>query len=143
VTGALLARGATVAVVEGCTAGAVSQLLLGAPGGPDLFAGAVVTTSTAAAAATLGLDPDLPGAELAERLAAAVRDRFRATVGLATVGAATAEADRPPGTLLVAVAAADSSVVKQLLYPIEPERFRVLAAHAALHRLLRWAKRAS
>jgi nicotinamide-nucleotide amidase len=140
----LAARGVTFAAAEGCTAGALSRLALEVPGGGGVFRGGVVTPDPAARAELLGPTaavPALLGAALAETMAVAIRARLGATLGVATVGSSAGEGGLRAGELHVAVAGPDRTSARELFYPIDPERFRVLAAHAALARLRSWVER--
>mgnify|MGYP001826779349 CR=1 FL=1 len=80
------------------------------------------------------------GPQLAERLAVAVRTRFDATLGLAVAGSSEPTPRGRGGDLSVVVAGPEGASLRELHYPIDRERFRVLAAHAALSRLRGWAR---
>lgn len=109
----LLARhGATVAVAESLTGGLLGQRLTATPGASATFLGGVIAYATGAKASILGVPEGLLEArgavdpEVAEAMAAGVRDRLGATYGLGLTGVAGPgpEEDNPPGTLHVGLA---------------------------------------
>lgn len=112
VHGALLARGATIAVAESLTGGLLGGALTDLPGSSATFRGGVVAYATELKASLLGVDPDLlnrHGAvhpDVAVAMAREVAVRLQATFGLATTGVAgPAAADgRPAGEVYVALA---------------------------------------
>lgn len=108
---ALEAHGWTVAVAESLTGGAVCARLVDVPGASRVLRGGVVAYATDLKSGLLGV----PAALLAERgavdpdvaaaMAAGVRERLGADVGLSTTGVAGPDPQdgRPPGTVHVAV----------------------------------------
>lgn len=91
---ALKARGETIAVVESSAGGLVAASLLAVPGASAYFLGGAVVYTRRARGALLGID-DAAMAGLrsssepyAQLIAATVRNRHRATWGLAETGAA-------------------------------------------------------
>jgi nicotinamide-nucleotide amidase len=73
-------------------------------------------------------------------LAQAARVHVKSTYGLATTGIAGptgGSADKPVGTVYVALAAPEEIVVKQLFFPSDRETFKQLSAQAAFDLLRR------
>ena len=114
---ALAREGATVALAESLTGGAVTAALTAVPGASRVVVGGVVAYETRLKAELLGVDEDLlrrRGAvdpDVARQMAAGVRRVLGATYGVATTGAAgpdpapggTEVADVPAGTAYIAV----------------------------------------
>ena len=103
--------GRSLAVAESLTGGMLAATLVDVPGASSVFRGAVVAYATDLKSALLGVDPallDSRGAvdpEVARQMAAGVRDRLGADVGVATTGVAGPDPQdgQPPGTVVVAV----------------------------------------
>jgi nicotinamide-nucleotide amidase len=108
----LLAGGATLAVAESLTGGALGATITGVPGVSATFRGGVTAYATELKARLLGVDADLLAAvgavdrEVALAMAEGVRDRLGATWGLATTGVAGPDPQdgHPPGEVHLAVA---------------------------------------
>ena len=90
----LAADGATVATAESITGGRLVASLTSVPGSSAVVRGSVVAYATDVKTSMLGVDPVLLAelgavcAEVAEQMAAGVRDRLRATYGVSTTGEA-------------------------------------------------------
>jgi len=137
-------HGTTLAAAEGCTAGAVAQLLDPVAGVGEVYLGGVLAPTLPSVSGGLDIPPaDLERAgllsdEAAVLMAEAVRRRFSAGVGVATVGTASAADGVPAGTAIIAVAAGGGpTVVRRYRFPLEPARFEVLVAYVALGRARR------
>src|SRR4051812_20961836 len=104
----------TIAVAESLTGGMVVAELVSVPGASAVVRGGGVTYATELKHALLGVDADLLAAggpiqaAVAEQMAAGVRERLRADVGLATTGAAGPDPQdgHPPGEVWIAAATA-------------------------------------
>jgi nicotinamide-nucleotide amidase len=121
----LAQRGQTVAVAESLTGGLLGAAITTVPGASVVFRGGVIAYATDLKAALLGVpaallaergavDPDVAGA-----MAAGVRERLGAAVGVATTGVAGPDpADgKPPGTVHIAVTAGGGVVIQTLALP--------------------------
>lgn len=143
VVGELLAtRGATLAVAESCTGGLLAERLTRVPGSSRYFPGGLICYSDAAKQALAGVPADLlarygaVSEPVARALAMGARERFAATYGVGITGIAGpggGSAEKPAGTVHVAVAAPGGSVRRHhLRFPGDRERVRTFAATAAL-----------
>lgn len=115
---ALLAeRGETLAVAESLTGGLVAAELTAVPGASKSFRGSVTAYATTLKRDVLGVDATLleeRGAvdpEVAQQMAAGVREVLGASWGIATTGVAGPEPQdgQPVGTVFVAVVGPDGS----------------------------------
>lgn len=115
----LRGSGLTLAVAESLTGGAVTAAIVDVPGASVCLRGGVVAYATDLKAELLGVDAALlarRGAvdpEVALAMAAGVRERLGADLGLATTGVAGPDPQdgAAPGTFHVAVAGADGAEV--------------------------------
>ncbi|WP_236685338.1 CinA family protein [Demequina salsinemoris] len=115
-------QGATLAVAESLTGGAVCSALVGVPGASRVLVGGVVSYTVHAKHTLLGVPMDLlegPGPvseEVAIAMASGIRERLGADVGVSTTGVAGPEPHdgKAPGTVWVGVATA-AGVHAQLL----------------------------
>jgi nicotinamide-nucleotide amidase len=140
----LVERGATIAVAESCTGGLVGQMVSAVPGSSRYFVGGVIAYANAIKEQLLGVKPETLAAHGAVseptviEMADGVRARTGATWGIAVSGVAGPDggtAEKPVGTVFIAVTTADARQVRKLFWPTERELVRQLAAHAALHLL--------
>lgn len=107
---ALIARGRTVAVAESLTAGLVAAVLAEIPGVSATLRGGIVCYATDLKSTLVGVDPELlvrRGAvdvEVARQLAAGVRVRCAADIGIGLTGVAGPDPQDgvPAGTVYVA-----------------------------------------
>jgi competence/damage-inducible protein CinA C-terminal domain len=112
VVAALGERGLTIATAESLTGGLVADALVSIPGASAVYVGGVVAYATRLKAALLGVDADLLAREgaihplVAEQMAAGVRARLGADVGVATTGVAGPDPQdgHAPGEVWVGVA---------------------------------------
>nr|WP_255432547.1 CinA family protein [Cellulomonas sp. SLBN-39] len=121
----LAARGLTLAVAESLTGGLVTATLVDVPGASRVLRGGVVAYATDLKHVLLGVDADLLArrgavdAQVAAAMAAGVRDRLGADVGLATTGVAGPDPQdgHPAGTVHVAVHATGVARGRSLTLP--------------------------
>ncbi len=103
----LAARGLTLAVAESFTGGFLLNLLAGAPDSVRFFRGGLMA-ATDEVKVNLGLEPALlagkSGPEVAEAMAALVRQKFGASIGIGIEGEAQPETESGmiPGTVFIA-----------------------------------------
>ncbi len=116
--------GATIATVEGFTAGRVAAALSSVAGAEAYLLGATVAYTPEMLTSVVGVDPHLLGDHgpvspaIVEAMAGAARERFGADVGLATVGVTDGDEDAEPpvGTALWAIALPDGRVEVEQRY---------------------------
>jgi nicotinamide-nucleotide amidase len=116
---ALGSIGWTLATAESVTGGMLAAWITEVPGASAVFRGGVVPYATDLKGTLLGVDPELLAAEgavhpeVARQMAAGVRRRSGADVGVATTGVAgpAAVGGRPIGQVWVAVADPSGTVV--------------------------------
>ncbi|MCU0305314.1 MAG: molybdopterin-binding protein [Thermoanaerobaculales bacterium] len=123
----LAERGLTMAAAEVASSGRLAQLLGLTADGRRCLAGGLVAPDPEALATQLGTVSADPG-ELAET----VRRRLDAGIGVAALGAAGGPGGPPPGRLVVAAAGRGRELRRELHFPLDPDRFQLLAAYAAL-----------
>ncbi|MEM9772644.1 MAG: competence/damage-inducible protein A [Cyanobacteria bacterium P01_D01_bin.73] len=91
---ALKARGETVAVAESCTGGSIGRLLTMVPGSSAYFWGGIISYDNQVKVKCLGVSEETltevgaVSAEVAEQMAAGVRDRLGTTWGISITGIA-------------------------------------------------------
>ncbi len=143
----LAARGATVAVGESCTGGLLGQRLTSVPGSSAYFLGGILAYSNRLKRQLL----DVPAATLrahgavseptARAMAAGVRSVCGSDYGIGITGVAGpggGTAERPVGTVHLAVAGADGeSVHFEARFPGDRDRVRQLSTQFALELLRR------
>jgi nicotinamide-nucleotide amidase len=140
----LAAGGRTLAVAESLTGGLLAARVVDVPGASAVLRGGVVAYATDLKHRLLGVDPDLladRGAvdqDVAEQMAAGVRDRLGADWGLATTGVAGPDAQdgKLPGTVYVAVAGPGSARARGLRLTGVRAEIRAGTVDAALELLL-------
>jgi nicotinamide-nucleotide amidase len=112
VVGRVLAdRGWTIATAESCTGGLVASRITDVPGSSRYFGGGVVAYANSVKEDALGVSPDLleehgaVSGPVVEAMAAGVRTRFGADVGVATsgiMGPGGGSEEKPVGTVWLA-----------------------------------------
>lgn len=139
----LTAAGQTVAVAESLTGGLVSAALTDVAGASAVVRGGVLAYAADLKTSVLGVDRELlakVGAvdgDVAEQMAAGVRELMGTTYGLATTGVAGPDpADgNPVGTVYVAVVGPGSSRVKPLALSGDRAQIRAQSVLAVLQLL--------
>lgn len=136
--------GWTLATAESLTGGLVAAALTDVPGSSQSFRGGVVSYATDLKARLLGVDRSILAkhgavyAPVAAAMAAGVRERLGATVGVATTGVAGPDAQdgQPPGTVHIAVSLADDTIVRTIALSGDRDEVRRLAVERVLGLLL-------
>ena len=143
---ALKEKGKTLAIAESCTGGLLASRLCDVPGSSAYMIQAVVAYADEAKVRELGVsaeDLELCGAvsePVARQMAEGVRRRAGADLGVATTGIAGPSggtAEKPVGTLWLALADADGTHVQRYQLMRDRTRNRELAVHVALE----WIRR--
>jgi nicotinamide-nucleotide amidase len=135
-------RGLTLASAESCTGGMVAERLTSVAGSSDVFLGAIVAYANAVKTAELGVSEELlrqhgaVSAEAAAAMAAGVRARLGADVGVAVTGIAGpggGTKEKPVGLVYVHATAPSTALSLELSYGGDRESVRRRATAAALH----------
>jgi nicotinamide-nucleotide amidase len=144
------ARGWTLATAESCTGGMVATRLTSVPGSSDVFVGGVVAYSDAVKEQELGVSPatlaehGAVSAETAAEMAAGVRARLGADVGISVTGIAGpggGTPEKPVGLVYIHVETPEGSRGLEFTFAQDRESVRrrstVVALHLARRLLLR------
>ena len=144
IIGLLTRSGQTVATAESLTGGLVAAALTDVPGASNAFRGGIVAYAAELKGRLLDVDGhmlDVHGAvyaPVAAAMAAGVRSRLGATVGVATTGVAGPDPQdgQPPGTVHIAVSLDDDTVVRTMALPGNRDEVRRLTVERVLGLLL-------
>jgi nicotinamide-nucleotide amidase len=141
VSGLLRERKQTLAIAESCTGGYISSLFTAIPGASDIFKGAIVPYTNAAKTELLGVDRAIfekAGAvsrECVEQLASNTLEKFNSDYAIAISGVAGpsgGSAEKPVGTVWIAVAGKEKVMAIKFLFGDNRERNIVMAAQSAM-----------
>lgn len=147
VAGELVERGATLAVAESCTGGALGARIVARSGASSWFAGGVIAYADAVKERALGVDAAVIATDgavsevVAVQMARGARTRTGATWGVSVTGIAGPDGgtdEKPVGTVWIGVAGPDGDDA-ELFHFLATERdvIQRRAVTAALHRLRR------
>jgi nicotinamide-nucleotide amidase len=134
-------RNATLAVAESCTGGMIAERVTRVPGSSRSFLGSAVVYSNEMKTALAGLPPELiarHGAvsrEVAEALAAGIRQRAGSTFGVGVTGIAGpggGSETKPVGLVYIAISDGQKAESIERVFPGDRERIRLLATQQAL-----------
>ncbi len=137
----LAARGRTIAVAESCTGGLVTSRITDVPGSSRYLNQSVVVYSNEAKMALLGLPASVLAAHgavsepVARAMAEGMRHRAEADIGVGITGIAGptgGSADKPVGTVVIAVATASGTRAETFRFFGERDRVKFQASQAAL-----------
>ena len=131
----------TLAVAESCTGGEIAARLTKIPGASAYFKGGAVVYHTQSKSEVLGVSEKIirkhtvVSQEVAEAMAVQVRNKFGASVGLATTGNAgpsKGDSDAEVGTVWIAIATKDRVLSEQFLFGKHRQRVVGKAVNKAL-----------
>jgi nicotinamide-nucleotide amidase len=137
----------TLALAESCTGGLIASRITDVPGASEVFLGGVVGYANAAKEKFLGVRAETlrqHGAvseAVAREMAVSAREKFGSDFALAVTGIAGptgGTAEKPVGTVFIALASADGVAVKKFLNVWERATFKQVTATQALE----WLRRA-
>jgi len=140
----LVQRKKTLALAESCTGGNLAHRVTNVPGASEIFPGGVVCYANAVKEKFVGVKTETlqtHGAvseATARELAAGVREKFGADFALAVTGIAGpsgGSAEKPVGTVFIALADANGVEVKKCLHPWDRVTFKDVTATVALEML--------
>jgi len=139
-------KGKTIATAESCTGGLLAHLITNVPGASEYFKEGVVTYSNEAKVKLLGVPSQTleeAGAvshKTALAMARGIRQLASAEIGVAITGIAGpsgGSAEKPVGTVHIAVVDSQEEWEKKFYFPFDRERFKQVAAATALDRVRR------
>jgi len=131
----------TIALAESCTGGLISDRLTDVPGSSAFFERGLVTYSNRSKEELLGVPAAVirqygaVSRETAMRMAEGVRNSGKTDLGLATTGIAGpagGTAEKPVGTVFIALADGKSTYCRPFSFPWDRRRNKVLTAQWAL-----------
>jgi len=134
-------RNATLSIAESCTGGLLSSRITDVAGSSGYFLGGGVCYTAALKTAIAGVDAALirEHGEVSEAVAVAlargIRERCGATWGIGVTGIAGpggGSAEKPVGTVHIAVASADAHEHRKLFWPVGRALFKLFATQGAL-----------
>jgi nicotinamide-nucleotide amidase len=135
-------RGYRLATAESCTGGLVAARISDIPGASDVLAGGVVAYANEVKTAELGVSEGLlaehgaVSAEVAEAMAAGVRERLGVDVGIAVTGVAGpggGTPEKPVGLVYLHVSTPDGGEGRSFSLPGDRATIRSRATVSALH----------
>jgi nicotinamide-nucleotide amidase len=142
----LQAHGATVATAESCTGGLLSGYLTENSGASNIFEGGIVSYSNSAKKKLLSVSQDTlttcgaVSAETVQSMSESVRSTMGATYGIAISGVAGPSGgtkEKPVGTVFIALAGPDETIVRKCFYPNSRDIIRRYVSFVALDILRR------
>jgi len=148
--GRLLAgRGLTLAVAESCTGGLMGHRITSVSGSSAYFLGGIIAYSDEVKTRELGVVPEVLGREgavsesIAEQMAAGIRDRFRADIGLGITGIAGpggGSAEKPVGLVFIGLADSGGRRVCRFNFCGDRMSIKKSSCQAALEMLRKYLK---
>jgi len=146
--GRLLKQGcATISVAESCTGGLIAHRITNVSGSSGYFESGIVAYSNQAKVELLEVPQTLinrygPVSEpVAKAMAERIREKSKTTVGLGTTGVAGplgGTSKTPVGTVFIAFAGPNSSVVRRFHFTGKRTQIKRLAAETALEMVLEY-----
>jgi nicotinamide-nucleotide amidase len=140
-------RNQTLATAESCTGGLIANRITNVPGASSVFIAGYICYANQAKIDMLNVDPKLidEHGAVSEPVVRALAEHARARAGskyaLATTGIAGptgGSAEKPVGTVYVALASAESeTIAKKFFFPTDRETFKQLTAQVGFEMLRR------
>ena len=139
-------RKQTLALAESCTGGFISHRITNVPGSSEIFVNGLVTYSNESKQRLLGVRTETleqSGAvseETVREMAEGARKKSKTDFALAVTGIAGpggGTVDKPVGTVFIALASAEPTVIQQHLLQYDRETFKFVTSQLALDLLRR------
>jgi nicotinamide-nucleotide amidase len=140
----LTERKKTLSLAESCTGGNIAHRITNVPGASEVFLGGVVSYANEAKEKFIGVRPETlrqHGAvseAVAREMAIGARERFGSDFSLAVTGIAGpggGTAEKPVGTVFIALAGPENVIAKKMLNPWERAIFKDVTVTQALELL--------
>jgi len=140
----LTKRKQQVALAESCTGGGIAHRITNVPGASNIFPGGIVAYSNAVKTSFLGVrrrtlaKHGAVSEPVARQMAEGARKKFGADFAIAVTGIAGPGGGtraKPAGTVFIAVAGPDGTVVERRSNPFPREKFKQITAQQALELL--------
>lgn len=137
-------RKQTISTAESCTGGYISHLITKVPGSSHYYTGSVISYSYEIKQNELGVPADVldkHGAvsqPVVEQMAKSIREKYKTDFSIAASGIAGPDggtADKPVGTVWVAIATPEKIISEKFLFGTNRERNIQKTANAALNML--------
>jgi nicotinamide-nucleotide amidase len=131
-----------LAVAESCTGGHLSHRITNVPGASEYFRGGVVAYSNELKTQLLGVSPETlerygaVSRETAIEMAEGARSRLGSDLAVAITGIAGPSGgseEKPVGTFHIALSDSEKTEEKKFFFPLDRERFKILASTVALN----------
>jgi nicotinamide-nucleotide amidase len=131
----------TLALAESCTGGGIAQRVTNVPGASEIFLGGVVSYADRAKETFLGVRRETLSQHgavsdpVAREMALGARERFGSDIAVAVTGIAGPDggtAEKPLGTVFIALASSAGVEVKRFLNAWDRETFKQVTATQAL-----------
>jgi nicotinamide-nucleotide amidase len=142
----LLEKKLTLGVAESCTGGLVANRITNVPGASNYFLGGIVAYSNELKTKFLGVSEEslktygAVSSQVAIEMAQGVRSRLGADIGISVTGIAGPTGgteEKPVGTVHIGLATKEEVKEKKFYFPLDRERFKLLASSVALN----WVRR--
>ncbi len=136
----------TIAIAESCTGGCVAQMMTLVPGSSAVFRCGVVAYSNVSKIEMLGVDSDdidrygAVSCSVAEAMAAGIREKSGADIGVSVTGIAGPEggrAEKPVGTVCFAISIDNEIRSREMVFSGQRDQIQIRAAYYLLWWLFR------
>jgi len=140
----LRAKNQTLSTAESCTGGYIAHLITSVSGSSEYFIGSIVSYSNKIKTQELTVNTDVlekygaVSQQVAELMASGIKNKFRADYAIATTGIAGptgGTAEKPVGTVWIAIATPQKIISKKFLFGENRERNIQITALTALNML--------
>jgi nicotinamide-nucleotide amidase len=143
----LTKKGLKLSIAESCTGGLISNMITNVSGSSNYFERGIISYSNRSKIEILGVKEELiekygaVSKECAVKMAEGVRQISGSDIGLAVTGIAGPSggtAQKPVGTVHIAISTKDGNLHKHLCQPRERTAFKIVVAYQALDMVRRY-----